>query len=464
MFLADALIHGGDPEFVADDDDTLKEIHRTLVDKIYAGAVDPSGYQDLLQTWDAHFEQLGQLDQRYQQSDFSWTGEWIGHFNRAGDVFDTLERANQPSLADKLAASSDLALLIDQAGRIVEMSPPAVRDLSCRENGLARDLPFDATSHKALAALRHQASTAPEEGHGRHVLLRYFASDDAVPIIFLADIVVEARCGTAYVLLRSSNAAWHPNVAEALQTGFGLTNAETRLVQHLYLGHSVKQIAERLGKSQATLRTQLSAVLGKTGLKSQADLARAVSGLTHTLHQPDLAEAPGPVAPQPEPSIRQRERVLRLNDDVTVHIVESGCLDGAPCMFLQTTTWPTLTPDIVTALAAEGHRLLAPYRSGLGQTTQMPVSFGPKDWAKLYVTMLDALEIDRVLVGGHCSGGIYALHLAEALGCRCDGVILTDTGAPLRNARMINQMSLAPRRLFLAARYFPLALRTPYKL
>jgi hypothetical protein len=41
---------------------------------------------------------------------------------------------------------------------------------------------------------------------------------------------------------------------------------------------------------------------------------------------------------------------------------------------------------------------------------------------------------------------------------------MVDTGAPIKSARMINQMPLAPRRLFLAARFFPLALKTPYKL
>jgi hypothetical protein len=43
-------------------------------------------------------------------------------------------------------------------------------------------------------------------------------------------------------------------------------------------------------------------------------------------------------------------------------------------------------------------------------------------------------------------------------------VVLVDAGAPLRSLAMIYQMEPSPRRLFLAARMFPSAIKTPHRM
>ena len=67
--------------------------------------------------------------------------------------------------------------------------------------------------------------------------------------------------------------------AELLQGLFDLTPAEARVAREIGEGRTVDTIAEMFGLSRETVRSQLKAVLGKTGLGRQADLAALLAGV-----------------------------------------------------------------------------------------------------------------------------------------------------------------------------------------
>jgi DNA-binding CsgD family transcriptional regulator len=58
---------------------------------------------------------------------------------------------------------------------------------------------------------------------------------------------------------------------------FGLTDAETRILQHLAQGLELREIAQQLSLSIHTARNQLKSVLRKTGQRSQGRLLALVS-------------------------------------------------------------------------------------------------------------------------------------------------------------------------------------------
>ena len=60
---------------------------------------------------------------------------------------------------------------------------------------------------------------------------------------------------------------------------YGVTAAELRLAEHLCAGQTVGEAAQQLRISEATVRTQLSALFQKTGTHRQADLLRALSSI-----------------------------------------------------------------------------------------------------------------------------------------------------------------------------------------
>jgi DNA-binding CsgD family transcriptional regulator len=60
---------------------------------------------------------------------------------------------------------------------------------------------------------------------------------------------------------------------------FGLTPAEACLAVALAGGKRLEDVAEERGVRMPTLRTQLRAILDKTGTRRQADLMRLIVGL-----------------------------------------------------------------------------------------------------------------------------------------------------------------------------------------
>ncbi len=66
--------------------------------------------------------------------------------------------------------------------------------------------------------------------------------------------------------------------AEVLQGLFDLTPAEARVARGIAEGKSIEMIALANGVSRETVRTQLAAVMGKTGLSRQAELASLLNG------------------------------------------------------------------------------------------------------------------------------------------------------------------------------------------
>ena len=92
---------------------------------------------------------------------------------------------------------------------------------------------------------------------------------------------------TALILVHGPQRADSGN--HLLQQIFGLTPAEARLARLILEGRSPGDAAIQLHVSVSTIRTQLSAVLKKTGAQRQSDLVRRLSPLLvldsgHHLH------------------------------------------------------------------------------------------------------------------------------------------------------------------------------------
>ena len=62
--------------------------------------------------------------------------------------------------------------------------------------------------------------------------------------------------------------------AEAMAAAFSLTSAETRLVENLLAGHSLKESAAALGVAVTTAKTHLENIFQKTGVRRQVELMR----------------------------------------------------------------------------------------------------------------------------------------------------------------------------------------------
>lgn len=66
---------------------------------------------------------------------------------------------------------------------------------------------------------------------------------------------------------------------EPMAKRYGLTTSEVRVLEALLKVDGVRAVAERLGLSQATVKTHLHRLFRKTGAKRQSDLVKRVVGL-----------------------------------------------------------------------------------------------------------------------------------------------------------------------------------------
>jgi DNA-binding CsgD family transcriptional regulator len=85
--------------------------------------------------------------------------------------------------------------------------------------------------------------------------------------------------GQALVLLRELTAAAPPRAA-LLRELFGLTAAEAEVARGIVGGATKSEVAGARGLSETTVRTQVRAVLAKTGAANLRDLERLLAGLS----------------------------------------------------------------------------------------------------------------------------------------------------------------------------------------
>lgn len=446
---------------------TIRQKNAELVSRIYAGVLNPADYNRIFEAWDTHFQAIMEQQDHRDVEDFDWAAEFVTHFEQAGQFFDRIGSLRKSGAKEYIESLKYAALVCTSEGSIAFINRHAENLLNGLPPASLFDLPFDPASESTLRRLLESLDLDHGPESVSSSLLRLYPDGDDEPHILIAEPFEPEKPADgaeteAIILLKSVSGVWTIAVEDALAGAFDLTTAELNLISELYRGYSIKEIARRTRRSQATLRTQLSSVLQKTGAKSQSALSRIIAGLVHMiqLKSDGATSHVACIAPRRDQRIGARE----LSNGLTLEYVESGDLEGVPFYFIQTTTTPTLTPQIVAALKDRGIRLISPVRPGVGRTTRTPLTFTAADWAKLHLELLDTLHVDQFTCGGHCSGGIYALELALRADERCNAALLVDTGAPLSNVAAIYGMHQAPRRLFLAARYFPKAMLTPMKL
>ncbi len=105
-------------------------------------------------------------------------------------------------------------------------------------------------------------------------------------------------------------------------------------------------------------------------------------------------------------------------------------------------------PEEIRALA--GRRVLALDLPGHGRSAG-PAPRTLADLAQSVLGVLDALAIDAAVIAGHSMGGAIALTLALEAPARVAGLVLVGTGARLRVAPIVLQLTADPATLGAAA-------------
>jgi DNA-binding CsgD family transcriptional regulator len=200
------------------------------------------------------------------------------------------------TLADALDSLGAGLFVVDAAGRIVHANASGramLQERAVLRSADGRLATCDGRSAAALkeamakaAGLAAQPVTLPlstrdGDHYAAHLLplapgnRRSGAGCPAVAAVFVHKAAIEAHC--------------RPEVIAEL---YSLTRAELRVLLAIVEVGGVAETAESLGLSEATVKTHLHRVFGKTGTNRQADLVKLVAGFSNPLVGGSRAPAP----------------------------------------------------------------------------------------------------------------------------------------------------------------------------
>jgi DNA-binding CsgD family transcriptional regulator len=191
------------------------------------------------------------------------------------------------TLADALDGLAAALFVVDAAGRIVHTNASGHTMLQERAVLRAADGRLAACDGRASAALRAMmAKAAGPEARPMDLPLGTDEGDRYVAHL-LPLAAAARRSGASYPALAAVlvhkvaiEAHWRPEVIAEL---YGLTRAELRVLLAIVEVGGVAETADSLGLSEATVKTHLHRVFGKTGTCRQADLVKLVAGFSNPL-------------------------------------------------------------------------------------------------------------------------------------------------------------------------------------
>ena len=213
----------------------------------------------------------------------------IAHVRRAvaiGKVVD-LQKADAAAFADVLDGIAAGLVLVDEAERIVHCNTCGALMLEDESVISGRGGKLSAVDTEAKQQLHENIvrATAGDMAIGsKGILVPLTARDGDSYVAHILPLTSGARrrTGLAYsavaaVFVRKAELEL-PHPVEALAKRYGLTAGETRVLLAIVDIGGVPETARMLGISEATVKTHLQRVFGKTGAARQSELVNLVAG------------------------------------------------------------------------------------------------------------------------------------------------------------------------------------------
>jgi pimeloyl-ACP methyl ester carboxylesterase len=418
------------------------EARARLIHAVYQIALEPQSYDVFMDHWDSHVSRaLSELEALQDQSNLD-DAEIVAHFNTAFGILEELGRRPEEPLRD----GSGPRLLLDARGAVVWFNDAAARTFSLAPGAHVDDLAPHLHDPGMAGRLVKELATARPGDASACRLLRL---DLEGRTHFLLARPITDREGQSLVLVEPLHGEWTPEMGALLTKAFELTEAETEVAANLAEGLSPKEIADRRGVSVLTVRTQIKALLAKTGAAGQTDLVRLLASVSRVVDR--TLEDDAPARPAVCITAKGREIPIEL----------MGSQSGFPVLFLHgMLDGCSATPRIELALNQHRLRVIAPVRPGFGTAPahRGHPSTGPRRFAEDIEGLLDRLRLRQVVLLGHMAGALYAFAVAERLGDRVAGIVNVAGTVPIVSTAQLATMSRRQRVVAYTARYAPAAL------
>ncbi len=442
-----------------------------LLDKAYEVSADPASLDDLLASAARYFlADAGSVaaDIPRAMADDPYLRP---HINRIAQKLEALEAVPEshgspylPSYARMVLAKGGVVLTANSAATaLTGLTAPAPVSM----------LPFDGETMRAIdKALRGLGGRV--SGHSDRVMLNITCEPDGSACVgLLARTRLETQSGqSADVLTLSlSHIDWSAKQDVFSEPPFNLTRSESEVLASLMDGLSYNEIAQARGRLVSTVRSQVKAIMRKTGRNKVGGLVQlgaSVGYLTELSNaigetrQDDGPDGSNVTEPRPAPAVN---RAL-LNQPLTLVRADGRSLgyhlhgpqDGRPVLFFHGLIMgPTITPAIEIALRRYNLRLIAPSRPHFGSTTPPPQTSG-FDTAVVddVAALLDHLKLEDFIILAHQGGVSHAFRAAGRFANRLHGMVMISAGIPIDESRHLRSMNTQTRLAAAATRHAPM--------
>ncbi len=419
----------------------MASVHE-MIQMVYQVAIDPSRFDELIASWDCFFDATKDTPQ---------AAVMARHFEQAERIANDprLDRAHNLEVILDLVAAP--ALLVNAAGKLVSTNAAGRLQIGNLAPG-----------HDIAASFIGDW----RDGSWRNIRQFQLRTDQNTVLFAAADPVPLAGDESPVYLIRLEANQWSRGISDILRQTYQLTDTEIEIARALHGGKSLADIALERNRSPETVRSQLKAVLAKTGAGKQAGLLQRLSHLQY------LANTKTPAPGAPAAAMRRSGFHLgetRAADGRRLVYSVYGAAQGHQLFYLTTSSCPEETPEWREAIAASGLRVIALHRPGFGGS-EAP---GKKRQSLLSLAedcaaVLEPLASRPLLFAGHREAGILAAQVAPLLQfdlAELDirGVALVSTGVPGDQIEQNASATSTMRRSVSASRSFPSALRLGYR-
>lgn len=287
----------------------------------------------------------------------------------------------------------------------------------------------------------------------RSFLSQIIAHDTPIPAILhnasgerLCALAVK-QADTGYVTLHEVRSGLSDQTQMLFSEAIGLTASERQVYLQLLEGKNAEAIAGGLGRTTGTVRQHVKAILSKAGVRSQVNLvcqAYAMSLVALREKHP------------PAPEALRIRGVAGGAGTMDMRLHRLGQPGGMPVLLFHGALFGLSgVPGMAAAAQSLGLDVIAPERPGYGKNPMTQAGQEAARMAAQAAAVLDALEIDRVVLVAHDVGTRFAVEFALTCPSRVAAVIAAPTTPPMQSWAQTSKMPLKHRVNAWAAQHFP---------
>ena len=429
---------------------------KDLIESVYTVALEPDRYEELTDIWKEHL---------------------VEALERDGTSIDTLDDDIQRGLrilesltgeastpTSRLEAFADMrfaVIAVNADGKILESNKAAMSAYGDLGGAELSSLPYDKGS---IGALDKAVKAGLTDRNRATQMIRAVKTDNEGATLISVKAVKHIVGMEPYAFVQTSDFIWPEHLLPILEAAFGLTKAESSIIQLMTEGGSLAVIAQARSSSLATVRSQVRSIFEKTGTHSQTELVRmaiAFAALSDNLEadQTTRAQADTLETYDFEPAYpRDEDRyLLNLSDGRVLDYSIIGAPDGRPVIYTHCSFFGDVwTARAVKILKDKGLKMIAPSRAYYQRSSPCPPKVSPVDtYVRDVMELIAYLKLDRFLVLSRNIGATFGFELA----CQCPekafGFLSCAPSLPIKDESHYINAEQNHRFLTAAALHFP---------